>query len=155
LCCDKAGEAINNASNHIVNEEHPWFELWHFFISVGGGLLGGLIAVYVGHLLTVGRDRQAGVSSRRREFLMFLKSWRAAILEKRLQSGGWAYDASAFYELKPDCAALAESVRGDHGKSNRNAFDALEKAIIDSKTTGSPPEAVKAIDKMIEFIESH
>lgn len=140
-----------------MEEWNPWID---FVRLVAAGVLGGLIATFAGHRLTVSRDRQSGIASRKREFLKFAKAWRVEIRKPTLEGGGWGRDTGAFLDHKSEYTHWAESIRPDFSRKNRDMFNSMDSALMEIgagklNRKGGHEYLLDTLDKLIKFVESH
>jgi hypothetical protein len=90
------------------------------------GIVGVLVGGLIGHWLSGVRDS----ASRKREFLGFLKRWRAEIslpIQTTTATAGINVHEAAYRFRLPDFVREVELVRGSFG--DRNNFDSLTKTL--------------------------
>jgi hypothetical protein len=140
-----------------MNEFDPWVELIRL---VGAGIVGGLISAFVAHKLTISRERMSGQASRKREFLVFMKSWRVEIDRQYLESGGFVRNAASFTDMVSSYCGMAESIRKDFRGTERNQFDALHAAMTRCGAQNfnhgeqQRSQMLKAFGDLISFVNS-
>jgi hypothetical protein len=103
---------------------------------------------------------KSAVIARRREFVAFLRGWRAEFDRTHLQSGGFARHESAFSDVVPIFVEHAELVRHDFSEGDRKTFDGLVQAV--SKWTGGQLNSggeryqkfLSEFDKLVDFVDA-
>ena len=124
------------------------------------GMAGGLLGAYINDRLTRKRENESGVSTRRRDFLTFMHSWRKAAegIVSRYDAidhfPGW------FIENIPGFCGFAETIRADFTDERRNKFEGFTSTISDSnwKNKCNPDEYkkwLKIVDELIVFVDSY
>jgi hypothetical protein len=137
-----------------MEEFEPYAELARL---IGVGLLSGLVVTFIGHRFSISRDKKAGISGRKRELVIFMKTWRVEVDRRYLVVGGFEKRPSSFTELVSTFAGLAASVRGDMPNRETKQFDGLVSAIMSLNagnfhTEQGHKDLLKAFDEMIAFI---
>jgi hypothetical protein len=139
-----------------MNEPDPILELVKL---VAAGILGGLIATFTGHKLTASRERKAGRTSRKREFLAFMQTWKVEVGRMYLEVGGFSHDAGSFSDLVPTFAGQCVLIRGDLTPKRQEVFDALASEITGFHTNlihvkGGHEKIQKAFDEIVEVVKA-
>src|ERR1700676_1188915 len=96
------------------------------------GMAGGLLGAYIADKLTRKREKESGISTRKRDFLTFIKRWRKASENIISKHDAIFHFPAWFGENVPDFCGFAETIRGDFTNERRDKFDAFASTISDS-----------------------
>ena len=132
--------------------------LFHIAELIGAGIVGGLIVAFASHRLTIGRDRSSGKSTRKTEFLSFMRAWKVAVGQTHLGPGGFWYDSTSISDSVAAFAALAESIRGDlRGESSKRFAELVGKIVSftggELHRKGGHEEVQAVFDEIIALVE--
>jgi len=129
------------------------------FTTVLGSFLACMVGVAVAILsdyLTRQRERQSGIVSRRREFIVFMWAWRMKMDVWYLNSG-WEHHSSDFHDFIPAYKANAELIHSDFVGDEKKQFEVLMEAITsrgNRRYAYKHEEVLEAIEKLIAFVEA-
>jgi hypothetical protein len=137
-----------------LSDQDPLIELARL---IGAGVVGGLIATFAGHRLTLSRERQSGVRNRKRDFAAFVAQFRSEAADRYHARGAFA----EFYQNKvPNLRHAAATVFDDFPQKRRTEFDRLVSAAAgftgaqaDEGETGKQ-RIITALDDILRFLNT-
>ena len=89
---------------------------------IGAGVVGGLIATFAGHLLTVSREQQSERRHRKREFRSFIVQFRSEATDRQHPPNTF----TTFYRDKlPNLRHAVDNIADDIPPKRRAEFDRL------------------------------
>src|SRR5437867_1349777 len=95
-------------------------EITDILSHLASGAAGGLITLFLSHLLSKNRDKtnrteaaKSASKTRRKEFCSFLRGWRADFDRLHMQQAGYSRSGAAFVTVIPSFVQMADMVRGD------------------------------------------
>ena len=145
--CASANNTGNKVTKEIINEVFP------ALVAIGAGLFGALFVGYVNHLLTKDRDRVAGISTRRRGFLVSMQAWRGEITRPYSGADAIFQPKSVFLNGLVAFRAEAEMIRKDFTGCSRRRFIGLMDAVSECKAS-TKDEILKSVDDIISYVDA-
>jgi hypothetical protein len=135
----------------------PLFEMLRL---IGAGIVGGLIASFATHRLTLSRERASGRQNRMREFQNFIVRLKADALAEAFPQGHLdrARAFAVFYrQKKHELRAAAVNVESDLRSKRRAEFDRLMNAAVNFKTeeiiADGKKRVIESLDAILEFLQ--
>jgi hypothetical protein len=124
---------------------------------VGAGIVGGLIASFANHRLTLSRERESGRRNRQRDFRSFVVQFRSEAADRHHPPHTFA----TFYQNKvPNLRHAAATVRDDFPRRQRAEFDTLIStaagftgAQADDGDTGKQ-RIIDSLDAILRFLDA-
>ena len=117
--------------------------------SICGALSGALAA----HKLTVRREKEFGRASRKRDFLIFMRTWRADFIQPRFGPGSENGAPGAFMGGVIPFEGYVTSIQDDFTGMSRIRFDEVV-AQIPKTYTHDEKKILRAMDDIIEYVKN-
>ena len=125
---------------------------------VAAGVVGGLVATFAGHRLTVIREGKSGKAKRKTDFLAFMQQWRHEIDRFHLVIGGRERKKVAFYDGVSSFCIVAETIRNDFYGESKTRFVGLVNTITKHGKLEygyNHEELIKTIDEIMEMADKN
>lgn len=116
------------------------------------GIAGGLIGARANDRFARIRDRDAGMANRRREFLVFMKSWRGDLERPRFGSGSEDAAPKIFLDGLLAWHGFVALICDDFTGESRIKFDELV-AIVPKCYVHDKNKILKAMNDVIAYVE--
>jgi hypothetical protein len=131
-----------------TGQEATHYQQWlQGAIQIGVAFAAG----YFTHLFTSSRDKKGAIADRRRDFLIFMQTWRADFTLPRFGHGSDDERVSAFIHGIIPFQGFVTSIQDDFTGMNRVRFDDLV-AAIPKTYIHDDKKTLDALDAMIEYV---